>query len=454
MKHLAKYKNDVFYTPLLMTEDFLQNSLPKAVEQIKAGRDIPDPEEAPFLVRVISDVVGTVAIIKVGGVICHRGSFWSVFFGHSSVELIKEAIDFYLGRDDIKSIVLDVDSPGGTVDGVEELSNHIFESRGIKKIIGVANSMAASAGYWIISSCDEVIVSSKTSTVGSIGVLVVHADFSEMLKDEGVNLTQITSNKRKALTPSHKPLSDEGRKELERQVNTIFDVFVGNVARNRDLDEETIKEDLEGILLFGEESVSQGLADKVETLDSVINNLNSQLEDIIVGANNATGLNLAANVEPINMGLIETKHPEVFKAIKDQGYDQGFEKGKAEGKTEQADNETVKKESFESGLQTGLQRGAEQERKRIVGIQKATQEGYEKVARKAVNDGTTTAEQFSLVQAKDIGDKGGLTMNKIKNDNDAVPHAGGSESEEEQNAIVAGIVRGAENHREALAIGK
>jgi len=114
----------------------------------------------------------------------------------------------------------------------------------------------------------------------------------------------------------------------------------------------------------------------------------------------------------------------------------------------------VKKESFESGLQTGLQRGAEQERKRIVGIQKATQEGYEKVARKAVNDGTTTAEQFSLVQAKDIGDKGGLTMNKIKNDNDAVPHAGGSESEEEQNAIVAGIVRGAENHREALAIGK
>jgi signal peptide peptidase SppA len=154
---------------------------------------------------------GKVAVIPVVGIISHRASMIAEISGAgagTSIQKLQGSLRQALGDPDCKAIVLDVDSPGGSVDGVMELASEIYEGRRQKPITAVCNSMACSAAYWLASAASEVVCT-PSGQCGSIGVYMLHQDESEALKKEGIKITVIKAGKYKTEGNPSEPLSDE-----------------------------------------------------------------------------------------------------------------------------------------------------------------------------------------------------------------------------------------------------
>jgi len=145
----------------------------------------------------IADVDGKVAVIPVYGVLAQKMDFMSAMSGGTSYAGIKKALHSALANEDVKAVVLDIDSPGGTVPGTDELASEIRAIRGGEKpIIAQVNSLAASAAYWIASAADEIVVT-PSGRAGSIGVYTAHDDLSAALEKRGIKRTYISAGKHK-----------------------------------------------------------------------------------------------------------------------------------------------------------------------------------------------------------------------------------------------------------------
>ncbi|MGA8310168.1 MAG: S49 family peptidase [Terriglobales bacterium] len=213
---------------------------------------------------------GGVAVIPITGVISHRETLFSQIFGGTSTERFAVAFRQALSDPNVGAIVFDVDSPGGSVDGVEELSAEVYRARGRKKTVAVANAMAASAGYWVASACDEIIVT-PSGSVGSIGVFAAHEDISKALEQEGVKLTLISAGKYKTEGTPFEPLSNEARASIQATVDVFGHMFVNAVARNRGVGSYAVKNGFgEGRMVLAQDAVKLGMADGVGTLDQTL----------------------------------------------------------------------------------------------------------------------------------------------------------------------------------------
>ena len=215
-------------------------------------------------------ITGGVAVIPVYGSISHRASLWSMFFGGTSTQRLSNELSGALADPAVSRIVLDVDSPGGTVDGVMEVVNEIFEARDRKPITAVANAQAASSAYWIASQASELVVT-PSGEVGSIGVFALHADFSKALEMAGIKTTFIKAGKYKTEGNSYEPLSEEAREYFQSRVDSYHSDFVKAVARGRGVTADKVRHDFgQGRMVGADEAVSKGMADKVMTLGTAI----------------------------------------------------------------------------------------------------------------------------------------------------------------------------------------
>ena len=171
----------------------------------------------------------------------------------------------------VKSILFQFDTPGGTVDGTQELANLIQENRGSKPIIGYSDGMCCSAGYWIMSAMDKRFISGDTVEVGSIGVIAKHFDMTEMAKMEGVKVTEIVAGKFKNVGSRFKKMTDEDKSILQDQVDYLYSVFVGDVARNLGKTEENVLTNMaDGRIFFGRQAIDAGLVDGYASIDRLI----------------------------------------------------------------------------------------------------------------------------------------------------------------------------------------
>lgn len=186
--------------------------------------------------KIKIEVKESTAIISIKGVITKEYDFWTWLFGGASTKRIKEEIQVALDRDDINQIILDIDTPGGTVDGLEELTEYIYANRGRGKIITYSDGMIASGGVWIGSASLKVYISGDTVEVGSIGVVATHIDLSKSEEKWGIKYTEVVAGKYKRELSIHKPLSKKGKEILQEEVDYIYGVFVRTIARNRGLD--------------------------------------------------------------------------------------------------------------------------------------------------------------------------------------------------------------------------
>jgi signal peptide peptidase SppA len=217
-----------------------------------------------------ADARGAIAILRVYGVLAQRLNVVTKISGGTSMEVLAADLRAALSDTATKAIVLDFDSPGGTVSGTAELGQEIYDSRGVKPIIAQVNSQAASAAYWLACQCDEIVVT-PGGRAGSIGVYTIHEDISKMLEKEGVATTMISAGKYKTEGNPYGPLGEEAAATIQARVDQSYTAFVQAVARGRRVRVAAVNDRFGQGRMFGaEELVARGMADRVATLPQTL----------------------------------------------------------------------------------------------------------------------------------------------------------------------------------------
>jgi capsid assembly protease len=266
-----------------------------AVRRLVAG-DLPaadvrrlldDPQAADARARGqngdLADVprVGNIAVLKLTGLIEPTESFlsWLLFGGGGSLQAFREQLRAVLADDTVAGIALHIDSPGGKCALVEETAAEVRAARDVKPIFAVANTMACSAAYYIGSQATELSVT-PSGYAGSIGVYMLHVDFSGMLEQAGITETYVFVPEYKVEGNDSEPLSEEARAAWQAEVDDIYDRFVRDVALGRGVDEATVRSDRfgKGRVLQARQAVAAGMCDRVETLEQAIDRLRARVE--------------------------------------------------------------------------------------------------------------------------------------------------------------------------------
>jgi len=214
---------------------------------------------------------GQVAVLPLLGTISKRMGQIEAMSGGTSADKFGEDFDAIANNSNVSAIIIDVDSPGGSVSGIKELSDKIHAARTPgRPIVAVANGMAASAAYWVASAADEVVVT-PSGQVGSVGVIAVHQDQTEANKEAGVAYTFLTAGEHKAEGNPHEPLSDGAREYLQSQIDSYYGMFISSLAKNRGTSPSDVRTNYgKGRVLLADEAVKAGMADKVDTLENTI----------------------------------------------------------------------------------------------------------------------------------------------------------------------------------------
>lgn len=277
MNFLPHITGRVFDTPLLIARAKLDTIMGVLMPRIDGGRDCsvwslprattlgtnaPNLNNTPFVSAASPqtyEVNNGIAIIPITGTLVRRTVGLEAQSGLTSYNQIAESLDAALQDNSVKGILLDIDSPGGEAGGVFDLADKIYTARKTKPIYAVANEEAFSAAYAIAAAAEKIFVS-RTSGVGSIGVIAVHLDQSQAEADIGFKYTAIYAGERKNDLSPHAPLTDPARATLQAEVNRVYGMFVTSVARMRGVDVAAIK-NTQAALYFGDQAVAANLAD-------------------------------------------------------------------------------------------------------------------------------------------------------------------------------------------------
>lgn len=236
--------------------------------ELHAELGVPMPDE-----RQADPPPPRLAVIPVWGVIAQHPQSMG-----ASTEQIGAALDRALASDQVDGILLDVDSPGGTVTGVPELAAKIFGARGQKPMLAIANGLAASAGYWIASAADELWVT-PSGEVGSIGVFTVHEDWSKYLEQEGITITGIAAGKYKLEGAFWEPLSDEARAVLQARVDEAYGWFTRAVAQHRGATAADVRSGYgQGRVLGAADAKQANMVDRIGTFAQAVERLASRAQ--------------------------------------------------------------------------------------------------------------------------------------------------------------------------------
>lgn len=203
-----------------------------------------------------------VAVIPVMGLITHRDSWMG-----SSTSFLAAELRAAVADQAVDSILLEVDSPGGEVNGIEEAAALIREARASKPVVAVANTQAASAAYWLASQATELLVT-PSGEVGSIGVYGMHLDLSGALAAQGIKVTLVSAGKFKTEGNPFEPLADEARVAFQSSVDRYYASFVRDVAKGRRVSVDAVRSGFgEGRSVGAAQAVASGMADGVATFE-------------------------------------------------------------------------------------------------------------------------------------------------------------------------------------------
>jgi signal peptide peptidase SppA len=240
--------------------------------------DMVVPADYAPTTRPLSPATGKVAVIPIHGTLVRRTSGLEAVSGLASYTSIAAQLDAALASPEVAAILLDVDSPGGESGGVFDLADRIRAGVQVKPVWAVANDMAFSAAYALVSAASRVFVA-RTGGVGSIGVIAMHIDQSVKDAKDGVRYTAVFAGERKNDLNPHEPISDEAHAVLKAEVDRVYDLFVETVARHRGLDADAVRATEAG-LFFGPDAVGAGLADAVGGFDDALSQLTQSLSPL------------------------------------------------------------------------------------------------------------------------------------------------------------------------------
>lgn len=213
----------------------------------------------------IQSTGGVVAVIPMAGVIAPRMNLFSDMSGGTSFESLSKQLAAAVSDPNVKTIVFDVDSPGGNVAGATEFAREVLKARTQKRILAHANYLMASAAYWPMACATEVIAS-PSAQVGSIGVYALHDDMSEALSKLGVKREVFAAGKYKGEGVDGGPLSEDARAHVGALIESFYGRFVGDVAKGRGVSPADVRKGYgEGRAVNADDALACGLVDRIAT---------------------------------------------------------------------------------------------------------------------------------------------------------------------------------------------
>jgi signal peptide peptidase SppA len=308
-----------------------------------------------------------IAILPVTGVISKRMNMFQEISGGCSIEQCASQFKTALDDPAVSAILLKVDSPGGSIDGVFEFADMIYNARDAKPIVCLAYGQMCSAAYLIGAAASAVYASDVATVVGSIGVVAVHQDTSSKRQASGVVTTEVYRGKYKRIVTDG-PLTDEGLKSLEEKVDYCYSLFVNDVARFRGVDAETVLNTMSTDVtdyFIGRQAVDAGLVDGIETMAACVDRI-------------AAGISPQYTTGGLRMEGSKKAPPEVINHLSDHRKALGLDKKtKKEAHMGDAISTLAELETQFPGLvaearrestATALTQGAAEERTKILAV--------------------------------------------------------------------------------------
>ena len=309
------------------------------------------------------------AIIPIHGPITARNTFFSLFAGGTSLETLAKDFREALSNEDVKSILFDIDSPGGVAVGPFEFAEMIYNARGRKPIYSYIGRNGSSAAYWLASATEKIIVN-PSALVGSIGV-VTTIPVQEQPDQDGYKNIEIVSSNAALKRPD--PKTKEGLAEIRRELDDLESTFIESIAKYRSITPEIIKADFGGGgVVIGSQAINKNMADALGTYEEVLANLNQKFNsnNQIMSKEQNKETKADISKREITADYIKKEFPDVTNTII------------------QEVSSDIKKEAFADG--------AKHERDRILAIESAALPGHEDLIAEAKKDSSITAEKLAL----------------------------------------------------------
>ena len=240
----------------------------EAMFQIQSERVLRDTRKQMAAANAGSGI----AVLPLYGVVTQRGNMVDDISGpgSTSTQQFTSALRQVLADDTVGQILIDIDSPGGSVYGVAELASEIVKARAQKPVVAVANSLAASAAYWIGCSASEFYVT-PGGEVGSIGVWQAHFDYSKALEEEGVKTTLVSAGKFKVEGNPYVPLDPQAQAFMQSRVDDYYNAFIQAVAVGRGVSVDDVRNGMgEGRVLGADAALAQRMVDGIASFDDVL----------------------------------------------------------------------------------------------------------------------------------------------------------------------------------------
>jgi signal peptide peptidase SppA len=265
-----------------------------------------------------------VAIITTTGSLVNRGAWIGANSGLTSYEGIVAQFKAAANDPKVKSIIHDLDSPGGEATGAFEAADVIRAVSAVKPVTAFVNGLAASAGYALASGA-KTILSVPSGVTGSIGVVMMHADYSRALANAGITPTFIHAGAHKVDGNPYEPLSQDVKADLQAEVDQLYALFTEKVAagRGRRMSAKAAR-DTEARTFFGQQAKEIGLVDDLATFDEVFDDMNRSAAKSRSAARSKATMDYT--IDDVNRA-----RSEGHAAGKLEGHAQGAAEGKAEG---------------------------------------------------------------------------------------------------------------------------
>lgn len=372
-----------------------------------------------------------VAVLSISGPMFRYANLFTAISGATSYEQIALEIGAMMAAPEVRHLILDVNSPGGEVDGAAELADLIYSYRGDKPITAYVSHLGASAGYWVASAAGEV-VANETAMLGSIGAVIGVTDYSKQDEEMGIRRMEFVSsqspNKRVDPFSEDKGEAERARAVLQGLVDRLGAVFIEKVSAYRGMSEEAVMAP-KGGLLIGSDAVEAGLADRVGTLEGLIEEF-SGVGDSAGSAPmsfSAGGLNSREGVATMD-GNTQTSTPAAEAPEITRAY----------------------LEANHSDILAEVRReGAEEERNRILGIHAVDAAGFDELKRKLMEDpdATTGDAALAILEAKGEQEKrrAQAVTDNLEADEGDLENVGSAtlpgQEEETEEALAASVIQ-------------
>ena len=331
---------------------------------------------------------GGIAVLNIAGVMSNKANMFTRVSGGASAQMLTQQISSMRADPRVRGVVLDFDTPGGSVFGIPAMGAEIRALASEKPTVSVSTGMMASAGYWTGSAANAVYISGETDYIGSIGVVATH---SYNPRETGPKTTEITAGKYKRMASDNAPLTKEGQAYIQQQVDQIYGAFVDAVATNRRVSADAVLENMaDGRIFIGQQAINAGLVDGIATVETMVERMATDPAKFAarrkavfaLGAPSAAAG--VAAVEDVPVKADEPVLPVVTTTLP-----------KGTAMTPQEIAAAFAAENAEAYALIRAE-GAAAERGRIAGVREQTMPGHEKLIDALAADGKTTPGEAAM----------------------------------------------------------